>query len=375
MIKNSIIDTRAIHPEPITIASAIPVNNRSAGHNDSDKYNDSDKDGDKYKYNIDDLPKAQVRTVPPRIASKNDLPTVNIDRPYGITLKLFYVLSIVASIWIFCNAKPKYELDDWGNKRVSSHFRPQVEQCCNNQPLVLRDSDGESDYYYGDGSDGQIDKEIRHGSGLCSLLDDDQSQSEEGGRRLEKASPKFLGDEGIFDAFLERPDIILYLSVLIISFTLIWVYSLQNFAKQIIIFMEGLKLMALAAVAYLSLVFTPGTLFPTLCLLVVGAYGTYVYNRIEDIMKAADVITHSAIVLKDNTNMAFNLIGLKVVYSLQTAVLLITICTSYEIVEVQSISGSCYYESPAYLKYINTFQIFVWIWTVWTFDMVRYVSL
>ena len=205
--------------------------------------------------------------------------------------------------------------------------------------------------------------------GLCPLLED---RGQESSRMLRKVSTRFLGDEGIFDAFLERPDIICYLSFVIISpFILIW-FQLLHHAKQVVIITEIFKITAIIACTGSTMIGFSGGPISFILFIATAVYITYVYNHKDNILKAADVISHSTILVRNNASMAYKLLGLKLVYSLQTGILLVTLCTSYEIVEVKPFYGSCYFVSPEYLRrYINTFQIFVWIWTVWTLDMIR----
>jgi hypothetical protein len=319
-------DPVTIYPEPITITTAIAVNQSQSN---------AQKD-----FIINDQNQSKVpRTIPPRFAPEDDC--VNDDNTCGLVLKFLYIISISATIWIFANAHPKYKINNYGVKEVSDHYLPKVEQCC---------------------SELELSGEFQ-GSGLCALLEGYEGSE----RRLNKRKPSFVGDEGIFDAFLDRPDIIFYLSVVIISFTFVWVYSLQKCAKYVVLSMEVIKTIAVLGI---SGILISNESFVN-ALLLFSSYCVWVHLNISHILKGAEVITQSAIVVKNNSRMIFHLFGLKVVYALQTAILLVAICTSYEIVEVRSYSGGCYYVYPEYLRFVNSFQIFVWIWTVWTLDMVR----
>lgn len=316
-------DTVSIYPEPITIASAVTVN----------------------ESNIQ-AEKTKLLTVSPQVAPCNDC---NDDKIYGLTLKVFYIISIVTSIIIFSFAQPKYEFSSNGTKEISKFFLPHVQKCCRE----VRDFGEQPNDY-----------------GLCPLIEKERNDH----RFLDEYSVKFVGDEGIFDAFLDRPGIIFYTSVLVISCILIWFQLLQYYAKHVVIATEILKLVSILFCAVYLVVEVPGTrtsTFNALVFIGVGAYCIYVYVNFDYILKAAELITHSTIIVGNNGRMTYKLLGLKVMYILQTVLLLITICFSYEIVEVKPLSGSCYFVSPAYMKYMNTFQIFVWIWTVWTLDMIR----
>ena len=321
-------DPVAVYPEPITITSAVAVNQlQSHAQN---------------KFEADYKESEEPKTVPPRVALENDQP---FDKSYGRVLKLCYTLSIACSIWIFVNARPKYKTNSDGTKEISDYFLPKVEECC----LEIFDQ--------------------RHTYGLCAML----KSEEEDVRRLEaKKSSKFVGDEGIFDAFLDRPDIVCYLSFVIISFTLIWIQLLKKYAKPMVIVTEAIKVLALLSLTWLIITSSNSIMTTILMIIVILFYRIYVYKSYDHIMKSANVLSHAAVLVRDNANMTFGLFGLKIVYSLQAALLLITFCTSYEIVEVRPYdSRSCHYASPTYLMYVNTFQIIVWVWVVWTLEMIR----
>ncbi len=319
-------DTVSIYPEPISIASAVAV----------------------HESNVKAEEKTKLLTVSPKVAPCNDC---NEDKIYGCILKVFYITSIVMSIIIFILAQPKYEFSSDGTKEISKFFLPHVQKCCQE---VRNSGEQPNDY------------------GLCPLIEKERNDH----RFLDEYSVKFVGNEGIFDAFLDRPGIIFYTSVLVISCTLIWFQLLQYYAKHVVIATEILKLASILFCAVYLVVDVPAgarpaNTFNALVFIGVGAYCIYVYVNFDYILKAAELITHSTIIVGNSGRMTFKLLGLKVMYILQTVLLLITICFSYEVVEVKPWSGSCYFVSPAYMKYINTFQIFVWIWTVWTLDMIR----
>lgn len=331
-------DPVTVYPQPITIANAIAVNQSQSPSKKKDFI-------DNNHHQSKQSSQSQSLTVPPCVAPKDNC--AKEDQSYGFVLKLFYIVSTLASIWIFSNAHPKYEQTEEGTKQISEYFRPKVEQCCSQ----LRDS-------------GQA----LANHGLCPLLEE---EGEEGNRMLRKISTRFLGDEGIFDAFLNRPDIICYLSFVVVSFILIWFQLLQNHAKPVVITTEAFKMAAIVFCTGSIIIGSSGGPISLILFVATAGYVTYVYKHKDNILKAADVISHSTLLVRNNASMAYKLLGLKIVYSLQTGILLITLCTSYEIVEVKPFYGSCYFVSPEYLRYINTFQIFVWIWTVWTLDMIR----
>lgn len=294
-----------------------------------------------------------AQTVPPYVVAEHHR-IKNSDYSYGNVLILFYFLFLTSSIWVFVNAHPKYKVTEGGVKTISDYYYPEVEQCCASIDSTLdRDDENLAE---------------RQQDGLCSMIHDSQNQ-----RYLEEADrlkPKLLGDEGIFDAFLERPDIILFISMVIITFTVTWVYLLQRYTKPVVIVTEVIKALGVVIVgAYLILVIP--SISYIFILSIVLSYGTFVFTNIEEILKASKVIKHSVTHIRKNAGTTYKLLTLKIVYCLQTALLLITLCTSYEIVEVRPFLGSCYFVSPGYMKYLNSFQITIWMWAVWTLDMVR----
>lgn len=307
-----------------------------------------------------------AQTVPPCIVSENIRPKTNSDKAYGDILIISYVIFIASSIWVFANAHPKYKIsDDSGDgdvKTISDFYYTKVEQCCATVPLNNR-------------VDWEENASIQ--DGLCSMINDAGEKNGQE-RHLESSTDpkhKFLGDEGIFDAFLERPDIIFYITVVIITFAISWIHLLQKYAKSVVIATEVVKMFGILFCG-LNILFIGrglGMIVGTgiLGMGIITSYVSYVYNNVDDIMKASKVITHSVTHLRKNNGMTYQLLCLKIMFFIQTLILFITLCTSYEIVEVRPYQGSCYYVSPSYLKYLNSFQISVWIWTVCTLNMVR----
>lgn len=119
--------------------------------------------------------------VPPKVLYNERSLT---DKWWGVAYVLSYIAFLSTGFFLVSNAHVRYETDEFGQTQISSHFKEDVMQCCS----------------------GQINK-----GGLCAYIDSG------GGRRLTAGNSTFVGDEGIFDAFLAAPQIIVGLFALILG--------------------------------------------------------------------------------------------------------------------------------------------------------------
>ena len=318
----------------------------------------------------DDITHASSSTtiIPPEVSDEKRTVT---NKNWAISFLSCYFIFFISCGLIFIHAHPKYKIMEDGKKVISDHFRPKVERCCN-------------DIYTA--------KKTPASWGLCSKLD-----TEDGGRRLKSGRSTFDGDEGIFDAFLEQPGILVGILGFVMIVAMCWVALLQAYAKQIVIATEVMKVVVLLIIAFIVL----GYARIFVIILCIG-YGALAYSRLEDLMNAANIISLSAEALERNPKIVLGLIGLKIFYALQAALLVVTICASFEIVEVTKSTSleyscpiadieiqetcqltntfecdgsncmysepikleieACAFVNPSFLRSVNTFQIGMWIW-------------
>jgi len=153
-------------------------------------------------------------TVPPRVLWRKENRSYT-DKIWGIVYALSFVAFLSCGFFLVANSKPRYEHDSQGNRVISSHFRSDVESCC--EGATSRDS---------------------FGFDLCSKLEQEEAS---GARRLQAGDSKYDGDEGIFDAFMEAPEIIVGLLAFAAFTALVWVLLLRFFSRPIVILTEVIK--------------------------------------------------------------------------------------------------------------------------------------
>jgi hypothetical protein len=116
-------------------------------------------------------------TVPPKVEFRDRTVT---DKYWGALYALFYVVYLSLGFVLVSQSKNPYTYSENGVRTgIADHYLEDVQKCCD---------------------DGLA-------SGICFFYYDD-------GRRLQSGNSKFSGDEGIFDAFIEAPEIIFGLTAL-----------------------------------------------------------------------------------------------------------------------------------------------------------------
>lgn len=120
-------------------------------------------------------------TVPPKVEFENRTAT---DKWWAVAYVLSYIAFLSTGSFIASQAHDHdlYTFNEDGYRSgIGEHFLEDVQTCCGDQTS----------------------------GGLCSYLNADSEN-----RRLQERNSKFDGDEGIFDAFIEAPEIIIGLTAL-----------------------------------------------------------------------------------------------------------------------------------------------------------------
>jgi len=287
-------------------------------------------------------------TVPPKVNYQERKVT---DRPFAIIYALSYVGFLACGFTIVSKARARYELNDDGDRVLASFFVEDAQQCC--------------------GDDGS-------GMGpVCYYLDQLNGVTNDGGRRLKAGNSKFDGDEGMFDAFIEAPEIIVGTLAATFGIATLWVLLLRFFAKPVVIFVELVKIVALIWLGIVVDEISSKVVMFIAAALHIG----YDYWAREKILYAAKIITHSTIALKENPSIFAGAFLVKLLFAGNAALFVLFFAESFNVVQVQKSeyfgivynstfdeSGSsgafCHFQSPQFIGNMWWYLSISYLWTI-----------
>ena len=276
-------------------------------------------------------------TVPPRVDFNNRVAT---DKWWGFVYFLSYVAFLSTGFYVVSQATVRYDRDENGVRTISENFIEEAQACCAN----YADAAG----YYG--------------YGVCSYLNNDGND-----RRLQAGSSKFDGDEGIFDAFLEAPEIIFGLVGLTLGIALTWVVALRFFAKPIVFLVEACKIAIFIVIG----IYQEDTTTKIFCFLLAAASLGYAVWARKQIIFAAKIITHSTIAMKENPSIFFAGLIIKLVFAGNAGLFVYFFAESFNVVEVVNTGFSCDFTSPSYVSRIDVYLGLSYLWTILLLDKMR----
>lgn len=276
------------------------------------------------------------------------------DIVWGALYILSYIVFLACGTFIAVNSHSRFYRDEETDERlVSDFYHDDVIQCC-------EDIDKRGDTF-------------TPGS-LCDHLGDEYDFGRRG-RRLKVGDSRYDGDEGIFDAFLEAPEIIVGLLSITIALAIIWIVLLRFFAKPIVIATEATKIMVFVYMGFVQS--EAGT--KILCFLIAFCLGVYVYWARKHIFFAAKILAHSTIAFKENPFMFLGLIFVKIFYVANAYLFVLFFSRAFDVAVVrtdQYCSGSdcesgCYFDYPDYLSRMGSYLGISYLWTVILFHKMR----
>lgn len=141
-------------------------------------------------------------TVPPKVEFKNRNVT---DKWWGVLYILSYISFITCGFVVASQAKERYIYTDGVRTGISEHYQSDVETCC-----LESGNQGSACYYLNSNED----------------------------RRLQSGTSKFDGDEGIFEVFIEAPEIIVGLCGLTIGKSFNCIFLLFSYAPRFSCFLK-----------------------------------------------------------------------------------------------------------------------------------------
>lgn len=290
-------------------------------------------------------------TAPPKVLWRKEERTFT-DKVWGVAYILSFVAFLSCGFVLVANSKPKYEHNSEGNRVISSHFQPDVQACCQG----LSEQEMSSSLF-----------------DLCHELEGSSSS----GRRLKAGDSKFDGDEGIFDAFLEAPEIITGLLALAVFLSVVWVVLLRFFSRPIVILTEVVKI---AVFVYMGVI-QESTGTRVFCFLVAAGLIAYGIWTRREIMFAAEVLRHSTKALKENPTLFAGCIIVKIVYALNAFLFVLFYSRAFNVVEVETVetctewdggcSQQCMFVYPAYVGRMSVFLGFAYLWSIVLFAKMR----
>jgi hypothetical protein len=280
------------------------------------------------------------------------------DKMWAFAYCLSYIGFLATGFFLVAHSKSRYEFDEDANQlKVSSHYIEEIESCCAGKTNN------------GDNFD------------LCGQLDG-------GRRRLAAGNSTFEGDEGIFDAFLMAPEIIIGLSSLTVVVAVLWVILLRFFATPVVFAMEILKVTAFLYIGIRS--GSTGTLVTSIviCLSIIGFD---VWTR-KQLLFAGRIMSKSAVALKENSIMFVGLVLVKLLFAANAYLFVLFFSKSFNVTHVESqqdcypsplpdgngtityteiCNTQCVYSYPPYVGRIGIYLSLSYLWTIILFDKMR----
>jgi hypothetical protein len=275
---------------------------------------------------------------------------------FGVVYALSYAAYLACGIYIVTQAQPRYQTlsdsNDDGVRTISDHHMEDALQCC-------MSSDG-----------GEI-----YGSVCWTLRDAMQSTDDDAGagRRLQAGNSKFNGDEGMFDAFIDAPEIIVGLLSVALGSAVLWFVLLRFFAKPIVIIVEFVKMGIFIAMG----IYQEETSTRIVCFLVAAGIAAYAWYFRKQILFAAQVIAHSAKAMKANPSVFIGGIFVKGLFAANAAIFLTFFSKSFEVSSIKqhescytdyygvsSCTKYCDFESPGYVSSMNVYLSLSYLWTL-----------
>ena len=256
---------------------------------------------------------------------------------FGAINFLAYVAFLATGLVVVGRSHGRHVTLADGSRGLSEYYHADVQTCCVNN-----------------GNIGYV----------CDLYDVTVNN---GGRRLSAGASQFDGDEGIFDAFIEAPEIIVGLLSVVLGVAILWTILLRFFAKPIVIFVEVVKIAGVITIG----VFQEETSMKIFCFIGAALMVAYVVWQWKTIMFAAKMIKHSTVSLKENPSILAGSLLIKILYAGNAGLFVLFFAKSFDVVEIADFDGYCDFNSPAYVQRISVFWGFAYLWTVLLFGQMR----
>eukprot|EP00550_Attheya_septentrionalis_P001817 CAMPEP_0198282040 /NCGR_PEP_ID=MMETSP1449-20131203/1904_1 /TAXON_ID=420275 /ORGANISM="Attheya septentrionalis, Strain CCMP2084" /LENGTH=653 /DNA_ID=CAMNT_0043978111 /DNA_START=139 /DNA_END=2100 /DNA_ORIENTATION=- len=313
---------------------------------------------------------AASETVPAKVSWEPENRTFH-DKWWGVLYVLAVITYLSTGFFLVAKAESRYQRDPVTDVRfVSNQFYNDVNTCCINKRYP-----GEFEY------------------DLCVELDSDTANQ----RRLEgsNSTSRYEQGDGIFDAFIEAPEIVSILSITALVLALSWVVLLRFFATPIVFATEFLKVsfFIYLCVAASMEGATGSAIIAILIAIGIVAWDVWTYKKL---IFAGKIMSHSAVAFKENPSMFFGFIPICVLYGLNAFLFVLFFSKSFDNVEVvasdvcyssssfmndgfneggetveEECSSYCEFQSPAYATRIIIFTCLAYLWSILFFNTMR----
>lgn len=274
------------------------------------------------------------------------------DPVFGIIYLISYIAYLSAGLTLVAKARPRYE---WSNDNLvlTEDHKSDLIQCCARKIKMSSSANQSSSF------------------DLCH-----EFNLNNGRRILTAGNSKFHGDEGIFDAFLQAPEIIVGILSLVVFLAFTWIVLLRFFAKPIVILTELLKI---GTFLYLGIDARHTTGTRVTCFLIAAALLLWDIWARNEILFAAKVIQHSTIAMKENPKMFIGAILFKLFYVLNAYLFVLFFSNSFHVAHIQlttestnnQINQQCQFVTPSYVTSIMIYTGLSYLWTNLLFDKMR----
>lgn len=289
-------------------------------------------------------------TVPCRVQYQRRKPT---DRIWAIINILTYVAFLSTGFIVVGTSKPRHQILSDSTRGLSEYYMEDAQSCC--------DTTGYAGYVC-----------VIYENTLYNGNTGDDTGSGGGRRHLTTAgSSKFDGDEGIFDAFVEAPGIVVGLLSIVLVISAVWVLLLRFYTKPTVIFVEVAKIGLMIAMGALQQDIGSRVFCFILALLMVG----YVIWQWKTIIFAAEMITIATRSMKENPSILLGSIAIKLLYACNAALFLLFYSKSFNVVNIaifnEETQPYCDFDYPPHLKRVSIFWTLSYLWTILLFNKMR----
>jgi Plasma-membrane choline transporter len=317
------------------------------------------------------------------------------DKMWGILFLVAWAAFFGLGMVLVKNANPRYEWISSGLMNtsstntepgmipvrvVSSHFRDDVATCC------AKKGENNLTGYYDLCSELTADSVIhrRLSKFIRRLPDDFEVDGFNDDDFLSNATTSKLEQgDGVFDAFLAAPEIIITMVLLSMALSVFWMVLLRFFASPIIFGTEILKVVFLLSVTvkgWREDAFGVAVV-AFVCAVTVVAWDIYTWKQL---IFAGKVLSYTVTALKANAAMFYGLIPFVVLYAGNGAIFVWFFARSFEVVEVESnivcrylTSGdkfcemTCDFAYPSYATPLVVYLGFSYLWSILLFHTMR----
>lgn len=286
-------------------------------------------------------------TVPPAVNFKDRKYT---DPVFAIIYAISYIAYLSAGFTVVAKARPRYEWSDNTLVLTDDHKSDLIECCA---------------------------RKISSSAAPSSSFDLCKEFNLDNGRRILTAgNSKFHGDEGIFDAFVQAPEIIVGILSLVVFLAFTWILLLRFFAKTIIILTEIVKIGVFIYLGSDTRYTTGARVSYFIAAAALLLWDIWARNKI---LFAAKVIRHSTIAMRENPKIFIGAIILKLFYVLNACFFVLFFSNSFNVARIQltteqtnnQINQNCQFVTPSYVNSIMIYTSLSYLWTNLLFDKMR----